>query len=135
MSNAQTDNGTAALAQSKEPATIPNTEAYSSNFYFDIEASEGQVFSAQMTVRGGVNGADHLDRVLGAMRYVLKRGGSAQRRGKHADGPAPAATNGQKWEWTKGAKGRSELVLRGDQAEPDAVPCPVHEGKTLKRSG
>lgn len=125
--SAQTNNSTA--------AQIPNTEAYSTNFYFDIEVDEGNVFSAQMTVRGGQHGGDHLDRVLGAMRFVIKHGGSPQRRGRQAESAAtPAPSNASnKWEWTKGDRGKNMLVLRGDAAEPNEIPCPVHDGKMLKR--
>src|SRR5262249_55896218 len=129
--SAQTNTGTA--AQPQKAAEIPNIEAYSTNFYFDMQV-EGQNFAGQMTVRGGLNGPDHLHRVLGAMKVVVQNGGVAKGpRGQQAQGSAPAASNGSGFEWTKGDKGRNMLVLRGGAAEPESVPCPVCDGKTLKR--
>src|SRR5262249_31793323 len=51
--SAQTNTGTA--AQPQKAAEIPNTEAYSTNFYFDMQV-DGHTFAGQMTVRGGLNG-------------------------------------------------------------------------------
>jgi len=77
----------------------------------------------------GSSRADHA--IAAALCLLLCR----PRRGRQSEnGSAPPLANGSdKWEWAKGQKGRNELVLRGNQAEPDAVPCPVHQGKTLKR--
>jgi hypothetical protein len=130
--SAQTDNG-APAPQTKandKLVEVPNVDTYSTNFYVDITPIEGHTFSAQMTVRGGANGLDHIQRVLGAMRAIIANGGAAKTRGKAAQN---GQQNGNGWEWGKAKNGRTVLYLREGQAEPDEVPCPVHDGKTFKR--
>src|SRR5215831_11527329 len=102
--SAQTNTGTA--AQPQKAAEIPNTEAYSTNFYFDMQV-EGQTFAGQMTVRGGLNGPDHLHRVLGAMKVVVQSGGVAKGpRGQQApasqsngNSHSKKADSGEPWEF------------------------------------
>jgi len=123
----QTENGPAPQTKAERLVEVPNVDAYSTNFYFDL-AVEGQTFSAQMTVRGGANGLDHIQRVQGAMKEIVQRGGAARTRNKAEAAPAQAGL-----EWGKSKRGRTVLILREGQPEPDNVPCPVHDGKTFRR--
>jgi len=134
--SAQTDN-TSPAPQTKADklVEVPNVDAYSTNFYFDM-AVEGQTFSAQMTVRGGANGLDHIQRVQGAMKEIVSRGGAARTRIKGGEAAQPAQDNGNQQnglDWGKNKQGRRVLFLNGTEPEPDSVPCPLHPGKTLKR--
>jgi hypothetical protein len=133
--NGHSGTGTPTAEAAQHPRTVaevPNTEAYSSNFYFDLDV-EGQTFSAQMTVRGGINGLDHIDRLIAAMKKIVEKGGVPKTRGRQQEAAAPSAGAAEKWEWDKGERGRDVLVLRGESPEPDAVPCPKHPGKNFKR--
>lgn len=107
-------------------------EETSTNFYWVV--GREQRFNLQTTIRGNpspVQIAAHIKAALSAMKVALDLGGEAKQVG--GSSPAAGPASGGEWEWGKGDKGKTVLILRGEQPEPAEVPCPIHQGKAMKR--
>lgn len=121
----------------QQPESIEvKTDECSTNFYFSIGKEE--VFNCQLTIRGNPTPAKlqaHIRSAVAGMEAIVKSGGHA-RQGKSDSAGAqssPSQGNGSAYNFKQGKGGKTFVVLGKDQAEPNKIPCPNHDGKELKR--